>query len=113
MEKYIKNTGITYFKKIEEINIENALNRIVYLKVKSPLNYGIKSWEYYGRINKITKYYFEIIEYCDGNIEYWYTNEIKEIEQKQLTKKWAKKSIELLYEVQTNEKNEEIEFYKN
>lgn len=113
MEKYLKNTSITYFAKVKEIDINNSLNKTVYLKVKSPLNYGIKSWEYYGRITKVTKCYFEIIEYCDGNLKYWYTDEIIKHEQKQLSKKWAKKSIELLCEVQTSENNENIEFYKN
>ena len=76
MEKYTKKINITHFAKDEEINIDDATNRIVYLEVNSPLNYGLRTWEYYGRIVKVTKCYFEIIEYCDGNTDYWYTDEI-------------------------------------
>ena len=113
MEKHIKNKSITYFDKVEEININYSLNKIVYLKVKSPLKYGIKSLEYYGRVTKVTKCYFEIIEYCDGSLNYWYTNEINKKEQTMLTKKWAKKSIELLYEIKTSEENKALEIYNN
>ena len=113
MEKNTKKINITYFTKDKEINIDNAINKVVFLEVNSPLNYGLKTWEYYGRIVKVTKCYFEIIEYCDGNTGYWYTDEINKKENKKNTKKWAKKSIQKIYDVKTEIKLEEHEFYKN
>jgi len=113
MEKYKKSINMTYFTKKKIIDIEDSLDKIVYLEVDSPLNYGMKTWDYYGRITKITKCYFEIIEYCDGNIDHWDTEYIIKREKTKLTKKWAKKSIQKLYEVTTTEKNVEVEYYKN
>ena len=113
MEKYNKKINITYFTKDEEINIDNAINKIVFLKVNSPLNYGIRTWEYYGRIVKVTNCYFEIIEYCDGKTDYWYTDEINKKEHRNTTRKWAKKSIQKLYNVKTETKLEDWEFYRN
>ncbi len=113
MEKYTKKINITYFTKDKEVNIDNAINKVVFLEVNSPLNYGLRTWEYYGRIVKVTKCYFEIIEYCDGNTDYWYTDEINKKENEKITKKWAKKSIQKLYCVKTENKIEKHEFYKN
>lgn len=113
MEKYKKIVDMTYFTKTKEINIDDALNKIVYLEVDSPLNYGIKTWNYYGRIIKITNCFFEIIEYCDGCIDHWKTNYILKKDQTKHSKKWAKKNIQKLYEVTSEEKKEEIEYYKN
>lgn len=113
MEKYTKKINITYFNKDKEIEIDDSINKIVFLEVNSPLNYGLKTWEYYGRIVKVTKCYFEIVEYCDGNTNYWYTDEITKKEKRNLTKKWAKKSIQRLFSVKTENKLEEHEFYKN
>lgn len=113
MEKYTKMINMTYFTKGEKIDIDDSLNKIVYLEVDSPLNYGVRTWDYYGRIVKITKCYFWIIEYCDGFLKNWRTDQIQKKEEKQLAKKWHKKSIQKLYEVKTEEKNEEIEYEKS
>ena len=51
MEKYAKKVKITYFEKTKKVDISNINdNSIVYLKVKSPLSYGIIELGYYGKI---------------------------------------------------------------
>ena len=101
------------FNKEKEIDINDSLNKIVYLEVDSPLNYGMRTWEFYGRIVKVTKCYFEIINYCTADVDNWNTEQILIKEQEQTSKKWAKKSIRKLYEVKTEERTEEKEYYKN
>ena len=113
LKKYTKIVNVTHFTKEKEIDIDDSLGKIVYLEVDSPLNYGIRTWDYYGRIANVTKYYFEIIEYCDGSLDNWETDQILMREQSQRKKKWAKKSIQKLYSVKTEEKTEEREYYKN
>lgn len=113
MEKYTKRVNVTYFIKEKEIDINDSINKIVYLEVDSPLNYGIRSLEYYGRIVNVTKCYFEIIQYCTAQVDNWNTDQILLKEQRKCSKKWAKKSIRKLYKVKTKEKNEEREYYKN
>lgn len=113
LKKYTKTLSVTYFAKEKEINIDDALGRIVYLEVDSPLNYGLRTWKYYGRIVNVTKCYFEIIEYCDGFLDNWPTDQILMKEKSCRKKKWAKKSIQKLYLVKTEEKIEEREYYKN
>lgn len=108
-----RNVSITYFYKAKKSNIEEIdIGSIVYLKVKSPLNYGIKEWEYYGKITNKTKCSFNILEYCNGDSGYWYTDEItkKEHKAETHTKKWMKKSIIEIYEVDTKNKIETHEF---
>lgn len=97
------NNDKTYFTKKELIDIDTALNKIVYLEVNNPLKYGLKTCTYYGRIVKITKEYFEIIEYCNHDLGYWYTKQIQKHEENHLAKKWKKTSIQKLYEVETNQ----------
>lgn len=113
LKKNIKNVNITYFTKLKEIDIKDAYNKIVYLEVNSPLSYGLKIWNYYGRIVKITNCYFEILEYCTANFDYWYTDQISKKEKNRITKKWAKKSIVKLLEVSSKEINKEVEHYNN
>ena len=113
MEKYTKIVNVTYFIKEKEIDIDDSINKIVYLEVDSPLNYGMRTWKYYGRIVKVTKCYFEILEYCTAQVDNWNTEQILIKEKKHSSKKWAKKSIQKLYEVKTEEKIEEKEYYKN
>jgi len=113
MEKYKKIVNMTYFTKGKKIDINDSIDRIVYLEVDSPLNYGARTWDYYGRIVKITNCYFWIIEYCDGFLNSWQKDQIQRAENEHLAKKWHKKSIRKLYEVKTEEKNEEIEYEKS
>ena len=113
MESYTRMVSNTYFKKEGEIYIDDALGKIVYLEVDSPLNYGIRTWSYYGRVVNVTKCYFEIIEYCDGFLDYWRSDQIEMKEKSQRKKKWAKKSIQKLLLVTTEEKTEEVTYYKN
>lgn len=71
--------------------------------------------DYYGKILHKTQNYFDILEYCTGEMNYWYADEIlnKEKEIKKHTKRWAKKSIKELYLVSTYTKEEIREFHKN
>lgn len=115
MYKYHKEVNITYFKKVKKAVI-NEVNEgeIIYLKVRSPLNYGIRDWDYYGKLIKKTNLYFDILVYTTG-LDNWNTKEIKRYErnQKQYTKRWAKKSVIEVYLVQTQEKKELVEYYTN
>lgn len=115
MYKYQKEVNITYFKKVKKAVI-NEVNEgeIIYLKVRSPLNYGIRDWDYYGKLIKKTNLYFDILVYTTG-LDNWNTKEIKRYErnQKQYTKRWAKKSVIEVYLVQTQEKKELLEYYTN
>lgn len=117
MYKYTKEVDITYFKKIKTTIIENVNEgEIIYIKVYSPLNYGIKEWEYYGRLIKKTNHFFDILEYFgNSRMNYWSTDEIekKEENQKKYTKKWAKKSIIQICTVKTENKKELKEFETN
>ncbi len=105
--------NMTYFNKLKEIDINDSLGKVVYLEVDSPLNYGQLIWSFYGKIVNITKCYFEIIQYCEGYLNNWRTDQILLAESKQLKKKWAKKSIQKLIEVKIEEKDEKIKYYSN
>ena len=105
--------NMTYFERIKEINIDDSLGKIVFLEINSPLSYGQMIWSFYGRVVNVTKYYFEIIQYCEGYLKNWRTDQIISAERKQLKKKWAKKSIQKLFEVKIEQKDEEIEYYSN
>ena len=110
MKKYTKKVSLTYFKKIKEISIENSINKIVYLEVNSPLNYGVKTFSYFGKIVKVTKCYFDILEYCTADIDNCSTQQILMKENNKRVKKWSKKSIRKLIEVSTDEKEEFVEY---
>ena len=113
MEKHTENVRMTYFTKENEIEIDKALNKIVYLEVYSPFKYGNRIWSFYGRVINITNSFFEIIQYCDGFLDKWRTDQISIIEKEIRKKKWAKKSIVKLVEVSTKEVNENVEYYNN
>lgn len=106
----IKKVNITYFIKNKKITIEDVnIGDIVFVKVKSPLNYGIREVPYYGKIMKKTNCYFEILEYYGGfDLDNWKTEQIKlkENNKEKYTKKWAKKSILEMYSIKTEEKVE-------
>lgn len=111
MEKYTQIVRMTYFKKENKIEIEKATNRIVYLEVYNPHNYGPMTVNYYGRVIKVTNCFFYIIEYCDGFVDKWRTDQISIAEKEIRKKKCAKKSIVKLMEVSTKEINDEVEYY--
>lgn len=117
MNKYKKEVELTYFNKRQKTTIDDIKDgEIIYLKVNSPLNYGIREWEYFGKLVKITKCYFYILEYCNApNLGYWYSQEIKNKESTPncYTKKWAKKSIREIWTVDTENKKEVMEFETN
>lgn len=111
MIKSVIEDKYTYFQTQESLDIDEVVpGEIVYLKVQSPLNYGNREWEYYGKIVKISPCYFWILEYCvgDRDTKDWKTSEIcrKESAPARYTKKWAKKSIIELRRVLTTEKLE-------
>lgn len=115
MYKYQKEVNRTYFEKVKKAAI-NEVNEgeVIYLKVRSPLNYGIRYWEYCGKLIKKTNLFFDILEYNTGS-DNCDTEEIERCEknQKQYTKRWAKKSIIEVYLVKTQEKKELVEYYTN
>lgn len=113
--KYEKNIEIVYFINNKDININNSLGKIVHLKVKSPLHYGIREIGYYGKIVKITNDYFDILEFCGDNFNFWYLKEIekKENKEEKYKKRWAKKSIIKLESVDMITKLEKVELYKS
>lgn len=114
--KYKKEVDMTYFKKINQTTIEDVSDgEIIYLKVCSPLNYGLREWEYYGKLMKKTNYFFDILNYSDAMVDYWYTKEIekKNNNPQKYTKRWAKKSIIEIYKVQIENKKELREFETN
>lgn len=117
MCKYKKEIETTYFKKVNKTTIDDVnVGNIIFIKVKSPLNYGIREIPYYGRLVKKTKYYFDILEYYGQfDIDNWHTEQIKikEKNPEQYTKRWAKKSIKEIYNVITEEKTEIKELYTN
>lgn len=89
-----KDVNVTYFTKIKKIDIDELKdNSLIYLKVKSPLNYGIKYWAFYGKLLKRTNKFFDILQYCDDTTDSWNTEQIllKEKNKIKFTKRWAKK----------------------
>ncbi len=113
MKKQIENISMTYFIKGNIIEIDRAINKIVYIEVYSPLKYGNRIWSFYGRVINVTKSFFEIIQYCDGFLDKWRTDQISIYEKNIKKKKWAKKSIVKLVEVSTKIINEDVEYYNN
>lgn len=114
--KYIKEESITYFEKVKPISIDDVVaNDIVYLKIESPLRYGVRELKYYGKIIKITKEYFYILTYCNAVTNDWKTSQIELLENnlKKYTKQWSKKRILELYLVKTKVKNEIREYTTN
>ena len=113
MAKYLKDVNIMYFYKGKKTNIEEVdIGTVVFLEVKNPLNYGLKTLQYYGKIVHKTRCFFDIIEYCNciWNTNYWYADEIAKKEKRNLSKRWMKKSIIELYTVSTETKIETHEF---
>lgn len=115
MYKYIEEVNITYFEKLKKTTIDEVTEgEIIYLKVSSPLNYGIRQWEYYGRLIKKTNLFFDILQYNTG-LDNCNTEQVKNSEknQKKYTKRWAKKSIIEIYIVKTKEEIEVREYETN
>ena len=111
MMKYEKECNITYFKKIKELSIDEVNEGdIVYLKVNSPLNYGIRELEYWGKIIKKTNCFFWITEYgtATWRIDHQDTDIVKKHDEnvEKYTKKWEKKSICELWIASTEQKIE-------
>lgn len=117
--RYTKLVSQTYFKKGIEVSIDNVQEGdLVYLSIKSPLNYGIRTWEYWGMITRITPFYFYILEYCEAHRigpNCWYTESIERMNQnkKRYAKRWSKNSIVELYSATSEAKEEMIEYHSN
>lgn len=112
--KYEKNVIVTYFKKLKKVNIDEINeNSLVYLKINSPLNYGVRNYSFYGKILKKTDDFFYILLYCDAITDNWNTKQIllKENNKNRFTKRWSKKRIIELYLVDYYEKTVKKEFY--
>ena len=115
MYKYTKEVNVTYFEKQKKITIDEVTEgEVIYLKVHSPLNYGIRECSYYGKLIKKTNLFFDILEYNTG-LDNLNTEQIRNYEknQKKYTKRWAKKSIIEIYLVKTKEKKELREYETN
>lgn len=113
---YKREESITYFKKIKTVSIEDVnVNDIVYLKIESPLKYGVKELKYYGKIIKITSEYFYILLYFKAVTDNCKTSQIELLEKniKKYTKQWSKKRIIELCLVKTSVKKEVIEYETN
>ena len=107
MTKTIKDVDVTFFKKVEEVSVDDVNpGDIVYVKVKSRLNYGIREWEYYGRIVKKTNCYIWFVEYCNAyKNDNWNTESIEQREQSEkCIGKWSKNSVLELWKVTTEKK---------
>lgn len=103
MGTFQKEVDTTFFYKREKTTIEDvAPGDIVCIKVQSPLNYGIRELDYFGRIHKVTKCYFWIIEYLGPALEFAFcpindcsTSQVKRHDENPdiFAKKWAKSSL--------------------
>ena len=118
LKKCIKVVNCTFFNRLRSISINDIKEGdIVYIKVKSPLNYGVSEWEYYGRIIKITKCYFQILHYFEASmgINECRTESISKIEADPSghIKKWAKKSIVEICTLETVQEEILKEYYSN
>ena len=116
MHKCTKTESITYFIKQERISIETVkVGDLVYLSVRSPQHYGLRHWNYWGKITKVTAHYFSIIEYCEatciGPNNCTSTKIIEMDLHPEYSKRWAKNSILELYKATTSEKIEEVTYY--
>ena len=115
MNKYTKVVTNTYFKKSNPVSIEKVKpGDLVYLSVRSPLHYGSKSWQYWGKIKKVTPDFFDIIQYFEATFigpNNWKTDSIKRMDNiPEYCKRWAKKSIIELCYAETTEKTEEVTY---
>ena len=113
MNKCTKKVSRTYFKKTAPISLNDIKpGDLVYFSVRSPLHYGVKHWEYWGKIHKITPCFVDIIEYCQASFygpDYSETDSIKKMDANPIfIKRWAKKSILELNLATTTEKIEEV-----
>ena len=117
--RYTKLVSKTYFKKGIKVSIDDVKEGdLVYISIKSPLNYGIRTWQYWGMITRITPCYFYIVEYCEAHHfgpNDWYTDSIERMNQniKHFAKRWAKNSIVELYTATSEVKEELIEYHSN
>lgn len=116
MYKSVKEVRVTYFRKIKRVDIDEIKdNSLVYIKIVSPLNYGVRDCAFYGKVLKKTNKYFDILQYCDAITDNWNTEQIllKENNKNRFTKRWAKKRIIELYLVDYEEKTVIKEIYTN
>lgn len=96
-----------YFRKVRKTKIDDVSEgEIIHIQVRSPLKYGNKVLNYYGKLVKKTKYYFDILNYYI-NIPFkglasctTADIEICEKNQKRYVKRWAKKSVIEVYLVE-------------
>ena len=102
MIQYEKQVTNRYFHKIQPCSINDVnAGDIVHITVRSPLHYGIREWSYYGRMIKITRCYFLIIQYFEassfGGVESNYCNashaELLDRASKEYAKRWSKDSL--------------------
>lgn len=104
MEFYDKEVDVTRFHKTEKVEIDDVLlGDIVYVKVKNPTKCTIHTLEYFGRITKVTKCFFWILEYCEYT---WSDNSCRtdqiqkrEDSKNRATKQWHKNSLIEIWKV--------------
>ena len=122
MIKYSKNVTNRYFRKTMKCTINNVNEGdIVHITVRSPLHYGIKEWSYYGRIVRITRCYFTILQYFEaasfGGIETNYCSvshaELLDNAQKTHAKRWAKDSLISIHLATFEDVEETREYYRS
>ena len=122
MVSYIKEIDKTFFYKRNKTTIADvAPGDIVCIKVQNPLHYGARDLTYFGRIEKITRCYFWVIEYCGPVSEYSSTvtdcstdffNHANS-DPGRLLKKWAKTSLLEIWEADTESRVVETTIWKS
>lgn len=122
MIQYEKQVTNRYFHKIQQCSI-NDVNEgdIVHITVRSPLHYGIREWSYYGKMIKITRCYFSIIQYCEassfGGVESNYCSvahaELFDRTQKERAKRWSKDSLISIHLAAYEDKTEIKTFFRS
>ena len=122
METYTEMVDTTFFKKGAKLSIENAkIGELVCITVENPLRYGVRELCYFGRIVKVTKCYFWIVEYLGPNLGFspspvheCRTGQVEhhDLNQDKYTKKWAKKSLIDAWEATMESRVVEKQFWR-
>lgn len=112
--KEVRLVNHTYFikdvqKSIDDVNIGD----IVFIKIHSPRHYGNRELTFYGRIQKITEYFFWITEYVEASWTfdtYCNTDTIANHDAifERYTKQWAKSRLIEIWSVRTKQRIDEV-----
>ena len=97
-----------FFYKTEKISIEDVKpGDVVRINIWNPKRYGVRELGYFGRIEKVTKCYFWILEFCGPYLDSANECSVSFLSKlfdnpEKFTKKWAKTSLVDIWRAKLN-----------